>query len=139
MTIKEVRLKTGMSITQFSAAFNYPFEVQRDWENERKRVPQYIVDLIYEVCVYRNYIIEDPEAQTQKPEQKPEPVFNASSKTITKLLYRISQNTDNEFAEAFEADDFPRCHQLIDMQLSLHRLRADEALLLQNYINDISI
>lgn len=137
MTIKEIRLKTGMTIEAFAAAFHFDEDVLVQWET-RKRTPRpYLVEMVYELCVYRNYF--DTTVEVEEKNTIDTFFISHSDRKVAKLLYRISELTNGDFAAAVSADDFPRCHQLIDTQLMLHRIKPDEAAMLHQYINDISI
>ena len=44
--IKEIRTSTGLSQTQFSAAFNIPKRTIQDWEQGLRKCPEYVAELI---------------------------------------------------------------------------------------------
>lgn len=46
MTVKEMRLLTGMSQTKFGEYFGIPMRTIQNWENDVSKCPQYVVDLI---------------------------------------------------------------------------------------------
>jgi putative transcriptional regulator len=46
MTIKELRMKTGMTQKAFAEYFNIPVRTIQDWESERRTPPEYVVELI---------------------------------------------------------------------------------------------
>ena len=45
-TIKDIRLSTGLSQSQFSAAVNIPIRTIQDWEQGKRKCPEYVADLI---------------------------------------------------------------------------------------------
>lgn len=45
-TIKEIRQSTGLSQAKFCALLNIPKNTLRDWEQEVRRCPGYVVELI---------------------------------------------------------------------------------------------
>lgn len=46
MKIKELRKLTGMSQSQFADYFNIPIKTVQNWETDRRKCADYIVDLI---------------------------------------------------------------------------------------------
>ena len=46
MDIKEIRILTGMSQSKFGGYLNIPMRTIQDWENERRKPPVYVVELI---------------------------------------------------------------------------------------------
>ena len=46
MTIKEMRMMTGMSQAKFSVYFDIPKRTIEDWEAERRKCPDYVRALI---------------------------------------------------------------------------------------------
>lgn len=46
MTIKEMRTKSGMTQKAFSDYLNIPKRTIEDWENDRRKPPDYVVELI---------------------------------------------------------------------------------------------
>ena len=45
-TIKDIRLSTGLSQSQFSAALNIPIRSLQDWEQGNRKCPEYVAELI---------------------------------------------------------------------------------------------
>ena len=46
MTIKELRNQTGMSQSQFAQYFNIPPSTLKKWEQEQRKCPEYLLELI---------------------------------------------------------------------------------------------
>lgn len=46
MTIKDMRAKSGMTQKAFSDYLNIPKRTIEDWENGRRKPPDYVVELI---------------------------------------------------------------------------------------------
>lgn len=46
MNIKELRTASGMSQSQFSAYFSIPLDTLQNWEQGRRKCPDYLLDLI---------------------------------------------------------------------------------------------
>ena len=45
-SIKDIRLSTGLSQSQFSAAVNIPTRTIQDWEQGKRKCPEYVAELI---------------------------------------------------------------------------------------------
>lgn len=63
MEIKEIRKKTGLSQTLFSKKFGIPVATLRDWEQGRRKCPDY-VNTMLEIII-DNYLMEDIEMRGQ--------------------------------------------------------------------------
>ena len=46
MTIKEIRLLTGLSQAEFSKKYNIPKRTLQDWEYDKRIPPVYVVELL---------------------------------------------------------------------------------------------
>lgn len=46
MTIKELRDQTGMNMKRFAEYFNIPYRTVQDWEYEKRKCPDYLLDLM---------------------------------------------------------------------------------------------
>ena len=53
-SIKDIRLSTGLSQLQFSEALNIPTRTIQDWEQGKRKCPEYVAELIE----YR--VVNDP-------------------------------------------------------------------------------
>jgi DNA-binding transcriptional regulator YiaG len=45
-SIKDLRIESGMSQSQFSEFFNIPLDTLQNWEQGRRKCPEYLIDLI---------------------------------------------------------------------------------------------
>ena len=48
MTIKELRLQTGLSQSAFAKYFEIPLRTVQDWEQDKRKPPEYLVKLMAE-------------------------------------------------------------------------------------------
>ena len=48
MTIKELRAQTGLSQTAFAKYFEIPVRTVQDWEQGKRKPPEYLVKLMAE-------------------------------------------------------------------------------------------
>lgn len=56
MKIKELRQLTKMSQSKFSAYFGIPTSTLQDWEHERRKPPEYIINMIERILKLENLI-----------------------------------------------------------------------------------
>lgn len=54
MQIKELRNKTKLSQTQFAKRFNIPVATLRDWEQGRRKPPDYVIEMINKILNLEN-------------------------------------------------------------------------------------
>lgn len=57
MKIRELRLKTGLTQTEFGELFGIPMRTIQEWELENRKPPEYVINMIEEL-LYRREIIE---------------------------------------------------------------------------------
>lgn len=53
MSIKEMRLHTGLSQSKFADMFDIPVSTLKDWEQGRRKPPPYVVNMIGIILEYR--------------------------------------------------------------------------------------
>lgn len=56
MTIKELRIKSGMERKAFAEYFNIPYRTLQDWELENRKCPDYVIALIQYKLINEQYI-----------------------------------------------------------------------------------
>ena len=94
--------------------------------------------MIYELCVYRGYFQLD--INVDELRSKDEKTFTVSTtQAMGRLLTRMARLTNDAFIDAFNADDFPRCYELIDTQVKLRRLEPSDAEKLNKYISAMDV
>ena len=54
MTVKELRLKTGLSQSQFAKIFNIPIGVLQHWEIGYRKPRPYVVEMMEKILRYEN-------------------------------------------------------------------------------------
>ena len=64
MTIKEIRRQSGLSQTKFSKEMGIPLKTLKNWEQNIRKPPRYVENLIREVLVSRGYVITENRADT---------------------------------------------------------------------------
>ena len=133
LSLKDIRLRTGLNAADFAKAFCLDLQTLTDWENLMPAPKPYIVNMIYELCKYRGYFITE-----QKTDEKKFNIIK-TTQVIDKLLSRMAQLTNGDFVDAFNADDFPRCNEMIELQSKLRRLDSSEAEKLISFISVLDL
>ena len=59
MSIKELRIQTGLSQSKFAHMFDIPVSTLKDWEHERRNPPAYVINMIRTILEMRGVIIND--------------------------------------------------------------------------------
>ncbi|MDY4771502.1 MAG: helix-turn-helix domain-containing protein [Lachnospiraceae bacterium] len=49
MTVKEIRIQTGMSQKEFAEYFEIPLRTLQEWEQERRTPPDYVLGMIQKI------------------------------------------------------------------------------------------
>lgn len=57
MTIKDMRAKSGMTQKAFSDYLNIPKRTIEDWENDRRKPPDYVVELIKYKLIHEGVLL----------------------------------------------------------------------------------
>ena len=56
MDIKELRLSTGMTQTEFGEYLNIPMRTIQNWEGGQRNCPEYVIELINYKLIKENMI-----------------------------------------------------------------------------------
>ena len=57
MEVKELRLQTGLSQSKFAKMFDIPVSTLKDWEQERRNPPAYVINMIRMILQYKGMLI----------------------------------------------------------------------------------
>ena len=57
MKVRELRLQTGLSQSKFAKMFDIPVSTLKDWEQERRNPPAYVVNMMRTILQYRGMLI----------------------------------------------------------------------------------
>ena len=57
MDIRQMREQTGLSQSKFAMMFDIPLSTLRDWEQERRKPPKYVINMIQTILEYKGMII----------------------------------------------------------------------------------
>ena len=57
MEVKELRLQTGLSQSKFAKMFDVPVATLKDWEQERRNPPVYVINMMKTILQYKGMLI----------------------------------------------------------------------------------
>ena len=94
MSIKELRLQTGLSQSKFAGMFDIPIATLKDWEQERRNPPGYVVGMMKTILEYKGLLME--EAYIEDCEVRRKSVERAMA-----IILSATDGPNQEFMEAF--------------------------------------
>lgn len=59
MGVRELRLQTGLSQSKFANMFDVPVATLKDWEQERRNPPAYVVNMMRTILEYKGMLIDE--------------------------------------------------------------------------------
>ena len=59
MSLKELRLQTGLSQSKFASMFEIPVATLKDWEQGRRKPPIYVINMIRTILDYRGMLVNE--------------------------------------------------------------------------------
>lgn len=57
MEVRELRLQTGLSQSKFAKMFDVPVATLKDWEQERRNPPMYVVNMMRTILQYKGMLM----------------------------------------------------------------------------------
>ena len=57
MEVKNLRLQTGLSQSKFAQMFDVPVSTLKDWEQERRNPPVYVINMMRTILQYKGLLI----------------------------------------------------------------------------------
>lgn len=157
MTIKEIREKAGLSRAAFSRKYNIPVRTLEDWESEKRKCPEYLIELLDRAVtedVVTNFECYDPKILTEigrlyrklllvlnKQGKNPYPLADAFPTKYFIMIFHsalhvgIPKSLDNEIAHLFDAIDVEDWARSMTMPCPME-LRQYFVLALTGYTGD---
>ena len=59
MGVRELRLQTGLSQSKFANMFDVPIATLKDWEQERRNPPAYVINMMRTILEYNGMLIDE--------------------------------------------------------------------------------
>lgn len=57
MGVRELRLQTGLSQSKFAKMFDIPLATLKDWEQERRKPPIYVINMMKTILEYKGMLL----------------------------------------------------------------------------------
>ena len=114
MSIKELRLQTGLSQSKFANMFEIPVATLKDWEQERRNPPSYVIGMIKTILEYKGILVD--EAYVEACERRRKSVEKALAIVLT-----ATNGTDEKFMDVLESYIFGKI-SLEEMEVRIDRL-----------------
>ena len=114
MRIKELRLQTGLSQSKFANMFDIPVATLKDWEQERRNPPIYVVTMIKTILEYKGMLVD--EAYVAACEKRRKSVEKALAIVLT-----ATNGPDEVFMDVLDSYIFGKI-SLEEMETRIDRL-----------------
>ena len=96
MRVKELRLQVGLSQSKFADLFGIPVATLKDWEQERRTPPSYVVNKMKTILEYKGMIID--QTYMEACEKRRESVEKALA-----IIYTSTNGPDEVFLNVLES------------------------------------
>ena len=70
MEVRELRLQTGLSQSKFAKMFDVPVSTLKDWEQERRNPPAYVINMMRTMLQYKGMLSSQSYADTCDTREK---------------------------------------------------------------------
>ena len=114
MEVRELRLQTGLSQSKFAKMFDVPVSTLKDWEQERRNPPAYVVNMMRTILQYKGMLISQTYVEACDARRKS--VENAMA-----IILSATNGPDELFMEVLDAYIFGKI-TLEEMEARIDRL-----------------
>ena len=114
MSIKELRLQTGLSQSKFANMFEIPVATLKDWEQERRNPPGYVVNMMTTILEYKGMLINDEYIEACEKRRK-------SVEKALAIVMTATNGPDEAFMDVLDAYIFGKI-SLEEMETRIDRL-----------------
>ena len=95
MEVTELRLQTGLSQSKFAKMFDIPVSTLKDWEQERRNPPAYVINMIRTILQYKGMLIS--QSYLEACEERRKRVENAMA-----IMLSSTNGPDELFMEVLD-------------------------------------
>ena len=113
MGVKELRLQTGLSQNKFAKLFEVPVSTLKDWEQERRNPPAYVINMMRTILQYNGMLINP--SYVEACENRRKSVENAMA-----IMLSATNGPDEMFLEVLDAYIFGKI-TLEEMEAGIDR------------------
>ena len=114
MEVKELRMQTGLSQSKFAKMFDVPVATLKDWEQERRNPPTYVINMMRTILEYRGMLIHPSFVEACDARRKS--VENAMA-----IMLSATNGPDDMFMDVLESYIFGKI-TLEEMESKIDRL-----------------
>lgn len=114
MSIKELRLQTGLSQSKFARMFDVPVATLKDWEQERRNPPSYVVTMMKTILEYKGMLVEETYIEACEMRRK-------SVEKAMAIVLSATDGPNQKFMEALENYIFGKI-SLQELEAGIDRL-----------------
>lgn len=114
MEVKELRMQTGLSQSKFAKMFDVPVSTLKDWEQERRNPPAYVINMMRTILQYKGMLIHSNYAEECDMRRKS--VENAMA-----IILSATNGPDDLFLDVLEGYIFGKI-TLEEMEAKIDRL-----------------
>ncbi len=114
MEIKNLRMQTGLSQSKFAKMFDVPVSTLKDWEQERRNPPAYVINMMRTILQYKGMLIHPSYADACDARRKS--VENAMA-----IVLSATNGPDDLFMDVLESYIFGKL-TLEEMEARVDRL-----------------
>ena len=113
MGVKELRLQTGLSQSKFAKMFDVPVSTLKDWEQERRKPPVYVINMMRTILQYKGIIMGS--SYVEDCDRRRESVENAMA-----IMLSATNGPDEVFLEVLDSYIFGKI-TLEEMEVRIDR------------------
>ena len=114
MEIRNLRLQTGLSQSKFARIFDIPVSTLKDWEQERRNPPAYVVNMIRTILEYKGMLMT--QSYLEACEARRKSVENAMA-----IMLSATNGPDELFMDVLDSYIFGKI-SLEEMESRIDRL-----------------
>jgi len=114
VNIKEMRIQTGLSQSKFAGMFDVPVATLKDWEQERRNPPGYVVNMMKTILEYKGLLVDETYVEACEKRRK-------SVEKAMAIVLSATDGPNEEFMEALEEYIFGKI-TLTELEAGIDRL-----------------
>lgn len=96
MEIRELRLQTGLSQSKFAKMFDIPVSTLKDWEQERRTPPVYVINMMRTILQYKGMLISRSYVEACDARRK-------SAENAMAIMLSATNGPDESFLEIVDS------------------------------------
>ncbi len=113
MEVRELRLQTGLSQSKFAKMFDVPVATLKDWEQERRNPPAYVIKMMRTILQYKGMLISPSYVEACEKRRK-------SVENVMAIMLSATNGPDELFLEVLDSYIFGKI-TLEEMEVRIDR------------------